>query len=613
MLCCMLCMYNHAVRAQEVALAKRIDSLLNIINKTTDLHKKAMALKSITSAYSDINPTLGINYGNEGLKLAETGKWIDIKAHLYDNIAICYLSKGDCAKAIEHSLKALKIHESLGDTLEIIRDMGRLGQAYEENLNYPMALKYDSASLKLAVASNNKVMVGWSLDNLGLVFNELYEDEQALQCFQASLAIDRALCDTISIASSLCHIGICLQYQKKYFPAIANYRESLEIFQKSGKLGSIARRLGDIGICFLDMAKDSFLNVGTNQYPGNRSCLDSAYAYTLQSFNGHKNIGTIEGINATASCLADIEERRGNYHQALEYYKIYHSSYDSLYSNDNVVKIASLETQREADLKEKQIQINKLALAQKRKDRIIYLGGFALLGVTIVSLYKNARGQRKTNAIQAGALAQKEMLMKELHHRVKNNLQVISTLLELQQENVTDKGAKDAINESASRLRSILLIHQQLYTGDQLTEVECAQFASDLMIQIKAIFSYPGQTITFNNMQQVVLDVDTSIQVGLMLNEMITNSFKYAFPNADGTITLRIEKAGHQYKLYYTDSGPGLPDDLDINDTKNTGLGMMILESLSQQLGGSVQYNRNNKTFVIAFKDTEGNKREKTR
>jgi two-component sensor histidine kinase len=226
-----------------------------------------------------------------------------------------------------------------------------------------------------------------------------------------------------------------------------------------------------------------------------------------------------------------------------------------------------------------------------------------------VLFYKNAKTHRKANSIQAGALAQKEVLMKELHHRVKNNLQVISTLLELQQENVTDKVAKDAINESASRLRSILLIHKQLYTGDQLTEIDCAHFASELMVQINAIFSQPGQNITFNNMEMVILDVDTSIQVGLMLNELITNSFKYAFPHSDGTIDLRIETAGHQHKLYYTDSGPGLPDGLDIYDPKTTGLGMMIMESLSKQLGGAFTYNRANNTFIISFRDAEGNNR----
>ena len=96
-----------------------------------------------------------------------------------------------------------------------------------------------------------------------------------------------------------------------------------------------------------------------------------------------------------------------------------------------------------------------------------------------------------------------------------------------------------------------------------------------------------------------------------MLNEMITNSFKYAFPGADGTISLRIETAGHQYKLYYTDSGPGLPEDLDIYNPKTTGLGMMILASLSRQLGGSFSYNNGNKTFIITFKDAEGNKKDR--
>lgn len=202
-----------------------------------------------------------------------------------------------------------------------------------------------------------------------------------------------------------------------------------------------------------------------------------------------------------------------------------------------------------------------------------------------------------------GLLVQKDILMKEIHHRVKNNLQVISTLLDLQLDNITDDNARKAISEGMGRIRSISLIHQQLYQGDEMAYIEFSRFAKDLMFQVSIVFNKPGQKIAFANaLPKIMLDIDTAVPLGLILNELMTNSYKYAFPDgAHGSIFIHLHQENDSYRLSYKDSGPGLPADLDMN--RSSTLGMMVIRDLSTQLGGGFSYDRETMTFIVRFKD----------
>jgi len=205
---------------------------------------------------------------------------------------------------------------------------------------------------------------------------------------------------------------------------------------------------------------------------------------------------------------------------------------------------------------------------------------------------------------QAGLLAEKDVLIKEIHHRVKNNLQVISGLLELQAKNLIDDTAKEALREGRDRVRSIALIHQNLYQFENLSSIELRRFVNDLCRQVEGVYKKKDE-ITMNiGVPVLYLDIDSAVPLGLIMNELLSNSFKYAFNDgAAGEITLEIHRVTEgRYVLTYSDNGPGLPADFELS--RATTLGIHLINDLSRQVGGSVKYEyKNGASFIINFTD----------
>jgi two-component sensor histidine kinase len=221
----------------------------------------------------------------------------------------------------------------------------------------------------------------------------------------------------------------------------------------------------------------------------------------------------------------------------------------------------------------------------------------------------------RTEALQ-NALEQKDELLKEIHHRVKNNLQIISSLLELQGLRLTDNIAKSAIEEGQSRVQSIAILHHQLYQHKDLSKVEFKTFVHELYLQITSVFKSPHQQVEATiGIPEIYMDIDTAVPLGLILNELFTNSFKYAHPKSNISaqeidhasrlhieITLQRNSEGH-ILMRYKDNGVGLP--ADFNFEKAASLGLRIIWRLIKQIKGSCVYSFDEgATFTFQFKST---------
>ena len=205
------------------------------------------------------------------------------------------------------------------------------------------------------------------------------------------------------------------------------------------------------------------------------------------------------------------------------------------------------------------------------------------------------------------ALKDKELLLTEVHHRVKNNLQVISGLFELQKSQLTDKNAVAAIAEGQSRLSSIALIHQNLYQNENLGNIEFSSFAIDLSSKVAGLFENQNNSVAFSiENKEIFIDIDTAVPLGLILNELITNSYKF-FTKGNQAKKIDIDiidlKRG-AYKLIYKDNGPGLKKGIDFDTA--TSLGLDLIKGLSGQIDGKATYAyENGSVFTIFFKDFE--------
>jgi two-component sensor histidine kinase len=188
-------------------------------------------------------------------------------------------------------------------------------------------------------------------------------------------------------------------------------------------------------------------------------------------------------------------------------------------------------------------------------------------------------------------LGQKDLLMKEIHHRVKNNLQVISSLLDLQRARAKDENIKIALQESQNRVMSIAIIHQNLYRQDELKGVEMHGFANELSKHIKEVFQKEDCPVTIeNNFKDLYLDIDTAVPIGLIMNELLTNSFKYAFEEKkEGQIKMHLEQTGEgNYFFSYFDNGKGLPPGQSL--TRSNSMGLRLITGLGKQVGGEITY-----------------------
>ncbi len=212
------------------------------------------------------------------------------------------------------------------------------------------------------------------------------------------------------------------------------------------------------------------------------------------------------------------------------------------------------------------------------------------------------------------SLEEKEILLKEIHHRVKNNLQIISSLLNLQSRYITDEEMLDIYKESQNRVKSMAIIHEKLYQSEDLARIDFGDYVQSLVLDLFNSYGVDKSVTILNiNIHDILLDINTAIPCGLIVNELVTNSIKHGFPvnrakqlpfGEKDKITVNITKEDEFYTMSVYDNGIGFPDDLDFHNTDS--LGMQLVISLTSQLRGTVELERNNGTlFRIIFKELE--------
>ena len=208
--------------------------------------------------------------------------------------------------------------------------------------------------------------------------------------------------------------------------------------------------------------------------------------------------------------------------------------------------------------------------------------------------------------------ARNEMLMREIHHRVKNNLQVILSLLSVQAENVRDPAALAIITESESRIRSVSLIHEKLYRSQELGIIDFAEYINDLCVHLFHSFGASDLGIQLElDVDGARLGVDSAVPCGLIVNELVSNALKHAFPDGrSGAVTVAMSNPGDRVELVVRDEGIGWPDGLDIATSK--GLGLQLVSLLANQLDGELDVLERRAGTALRIRFEEIKYRERT-
>jgi two-component sensor histidine kinase len=225
--------------------------------------------------------------------------------------------------------------------------------------------------------------------------------------------------------------------------------------------------------------------------------------------------------------------------------------------------------------------------------------------VRTVATIEDITDRRRAEGRIKASLNEKEVLLKEVYHRVKNNLQVISSLLNLQSQHTNDPVCVDAFSTSMARIRSMALIHDKLYRSEDMARIYFPGYVNDLVHGIFATY-ITGKGVKLDlQVDPISLNIDNAIPLGLIINELVSNALKYAFPGrTGGIVTIGLKLQGDQMLLTVSDNGIGFPADLDFTNTRS--LGMQLVVTLVEQLEGAIELKRDKGTeFRITF-ETSG-------
>lgn len=296
-----------------------------------------------------------------------------------------------------------------------------------------------------------------------------------------------------------------------------------------------------------------------------------------------------------------LDSSAGNYLNALSEYRISRILDDSVYNLRKEKQFAELRIQYETETKDKDIELltqkDKVQQATLRQSnfikKITLAGIFVMLVVTglVYNLYRNKRKANKEihekNLALEQLVREKEWLVKEIHHRVKNNFHIVASLLEIQSSYLKNKEALSAIKESQHRIHSMSIIHQKLYQSETLSTIHMPEYIYELVEYLRESYGI-RENIAFSlQIDKIELNHASAITLGLILNEAITNSIKYAFAKtSDKKISISLTRiSDSQILLSIADNGRGLPPNFD--SKLGASMGMELLQGLTDDLGGS--------------------------
>lgn len=520
-------------------------------------------------------------------------------------MAVINFRKANLQKAMDLAEESLSIAEKNKDTFNILQNLNLITDLYKRVGDEDKTLEYAVRSVDVAMKFTNTFMKSNANLRLGGVYLSKNEFEKAKVCFELSLKLAEESKQFVMVQNANVSLGHLSFQFKKYDEGLSYYKKAVSIANDSKVPLEQSQTLNTLGYAYLFLKKYKL-----------------AVPIGEQSFKLAKSAENPFLQRNAAEILWSAYRNLDNYKLALKYHELFKDLADSVSSADFKKSLLekemtfkqandSLRYAREKDLLKTQQEKQNI---RERNIRNSIIGGLAALMIFILVVFRVVSLRKQKKYLQATvekrteqlniSLTEKEALLKEIHHRVKNNLEVISSLLMLQTNTITDQKAKESLIEGQSRIQSIALIHHKLYRNDDLGSVELKGFTVDLFKQVKDVFNKPGNQVDFSfTGNEYWLSTDKAVPLGLILNELFTNAFKYAVrPEMENRITVTLHETNTDntpgFSLIYSDNGPGIPD--GFNPEKSTSLGMKVIHLLTRQLEGSISV-YNDKGMVAAM------------
>ncbi len=534
--------------------------------------------------------SIGIIYNNKGLPDSATFYYYKAlslylaendtanSTNIEINLAIIYKNRGLYEKALEHVFSALNKLERLPPDRPLASAYNTVGSVYSKMNDHADALVFYKKALKIRQQIAYQKGIGQSYNNIGETYIALKIYDSALINLQNSARIKRLQNDRNAMGATLNHIGSVLIKQKAYTEARINLIESVKIKHEFGERIEEAMALNNLGELSLAM-NDPRL----------------AENYLLQARSLLRQSQALDHLQRNLELMAQVFIDRGDSRRALETIQELLIVKDSLLSKEKMESLLAMHVRYETERKEQQIalleqqrELHKIELASTR----LWVLGLVLVVMLLVIIaaltYANFRTIRRN---KMGI----EILLRELHHRVKNNLQLLASIFSLQSRELRDERALQAIKTSEARINAMALIHRKLYNIDKYRTINIKAYIDELVQYLIFAYGYNEKPFKLSaSISEVQVDVDKAIPLGLILNELISNSFKYAYnENLNPELIIDLKSVDEKICIDLSDNGKGIqPADLAEHDS----FGLRMVNTLVTQLKGYMDTKTENGT-----------------
>jgi two-component sensor histidine kinase len=545
-----------------------------------NLDTSEMQLKRVLNMYSDL--------GYKNLQ------------YVYDLLTTVLTAKGDFETAMRYGLAAVSYSEKNGTEAGLVFMQLRLAELCKDLGQRKQSIQWYQKCLETSVRVDNIFRYS--------VFRELAseliaEGKARLVLKRLAAAIQKYPPDNTGVYFIPMLKGDCYAALGK--PAIAErfYLQVIDAFEK--------RKLKDAYYYW------AYKNVGS--FYIQQKGYDKAAFYLEGLLGAKKGLIPVANLAEIYQFKFKTDSAKGSYLSAIKYFEASKSITDSIFNKVKLRQTEKLQLQFETAQRDRENLVlrNKNTLQKSELEKeglnkklitMALLGSVLIIGL-MVYLYRAKQRSNtmlkfrqdeinKQNLQLNQLLHEKEWLMKEVHHRVKNNLQIISSLLNTQSSYLDNEQALTAIRDSQNRMQAISIVHQKLYQSDDLASINLHIYIEELAQSIQDSFQ-DKQNVKFTfNVAEIRLTTADTVPLGLILNEAITNSVKYAFAEGQqGIITISMfETMEGQYQLSVRDNGKGLPDDFNVASCSSLGINLMI--GLTEQLNGKFSIRSNGGTLI---------------
>ena len=600
-------MYNNDPEYFDTKVELKKKALL-YFNSSHTVLKKALVLMDLAELYSiKDDPEKTSELLKQSLAAYQSVKYKNVQT-VYKLLSLAEVQKGDLKEALLYANLAEKTSEEVGDhSVEMSSIYNQVGLVYYYLHQDQKAIDYWEKALVVAKKNKNNPFIRTVSSNISTMVirhKKFKEGIEMIKEYKRKYPINDKEFE-MRENYILFHTYTTLKQLKN---AEYYYKKLIDYYGEDGGKGN---------------SQTSIL-LSFSMYHLYKKDYDAFYKSVklLNSLSSKTGNDLLSSQNFMLWFKAD--STRGKYLDAIKHYQLYKKHLDSVFNGEKSRQINSLQIQFETEKKDKNIKLlkhqQKLQEAKIQNEKVIrdvFIGSLVALVLFLAILYNSFRIKKKKNKQLElkrkqideqneqlkKLLAEKEWLLKEIHHRVKNNLQIVISLLNTQSAYLDNEDAVLAIQNSQHRMHAMSLIHQKLYQSDNLSTIDMSWYIYELVAYIKECYSSEKKINFTMSTEKVLLDVSQAVPMGLIVNEAINNTVKYAFPDdRRGEVVVSFKSIKDDfYELIISDNGIGLPENFDIDETES--LGMNLMRGLTDQLDGTfILENKNGLTIKITFK-----------